>query len=564
MLTSAAPVTEAVIHVYDALANQAVRHILQELNILDELENHIYVNSSIFNPSKSFDQNKNAILVENKLVCTYDMKHPSTGLTYDTTDVGMHMDAVRHRRDVMSRYPILRDAQHNITLYDSLLPFNITLNCELYYRDFNRAHEVVDRFFLRFNRGDLLAIPNLSYNFPVPKKILNTLWALASTLGVSKECFPMWVKQYSNGQIERLVSTVAKDRRYEWVVKRTVFESLTKIDYDLGEPEKQGMDNAETHLIRFTATFHSSRPSVMYVDYPIIINNTLVPSEIVEVDTSYQKNLYEYLEHPNRFLDPVYQHGKFLTYQPVRNPWYDDWKIDIYSSQHAHFHTLPIFIGAFTFDLPECKTCPCESESSKLPFKHHCTCWRNPYESPYEDQYECPYDNPYDVPEFHNPDCKNCPYGKTLHDPFEPRECSPYDPEEEPCPCYCWKQATTNLNIANDLDMYQLRPKVLDYFKDRKEKALNIESIYNIAVFQDDRQVNPELLQFDGTVLKVPNRLGSNHIYRLVIGYTPYRKVDSDIAWRQGYDPDHPDRVELYRHPFCFLDALITTHRQGV
>ena len=107
MLTSAAPVTEAVIHVYDKLANQAVRHILQEVGILDELENHIYVNSAIFNPSKSFDQNKNAILVENKLVCTYDMKHPSTGLVYDMTDVETHMDAVMHRRDKMSRYPIL-------------------------------------------------------------------------------------------------------------------------------------------------------------------------------------------------------------------------------------------------------------------------------------------------------------------------------------------------------------------------------------------------------------------------------------------------------------------------
>lgn len=561
MLTSAAVVTEAAYHVYNALANQASRHILQELGILEDLENRIYINSAIYNPSKSSDQNRNAILVEDKFVCTYDMRHPSTGLVYDMTDVDMHMDAVRHRRDKMSRYPILRDAQHGITLYDSLLPFNITLNCELHLRDYIKAHEIVDRFFLRFNRGELMAIPNLSYDFPVPKKILNTLWALASTLGVAKECFPEWIKQYSNGQIERIVSTSAKNTRYEWVVKRTVFESLTKIDYDLGEPEKQGMDNAETHMIRFTCTFHSSRPSVMYVDYPIIMNNTLVPSEIVEVDTSYQKNLYEYLEHPNRFLDPVYQFEKFLTYQPVRNPWYDNWEIDLHHSQHAHFHTLPIFIGAFTMDIPECGSCPCESESSKLPFKHHCRCERNPYEPPDEDLYTCPYDDPYNVPEYHNPDCLNCPYGKTIHDPLEPRECNPDAPTEEPCPCWCWKHATTNLNIVDDLDMYKLRQRLLNYFNDRKEKALLMESVYNISVFQDDRQVNPELLQFDGTTLKVPNRLGSDHIYRLVIGYTPYRKVDSDIAWKQGYDPENPNKVELYRHPFCFLDVLITTQR---
>lgn len=560
MLTSAAVVTEAAYHVYMVLANQAARHILQEIGILEDLDNRIYINSAIYNPSKSSDQNKNAILVEDKFVCTFDMKHPSTGLVYDMTDVDMHMDAVRHRRDKMSRYPILRDEQHNITLYDSLLPFNITLNCELHLRDYIKAHEIVDRFFLRFNRGELLAIPNLSYDFPVPQKILTTLWALASTLGVAKECFPQWVKQYSNDQIERIVSTSAKNTRYEWVVKRRVFESLIKIDYDLGEPEKQGMDNAETHMIRFTCTFHSSRPSVMYVDYPIIINNTLVPSDIVEVDTSYQKNLYEYLEHPNRFLDPVYQFEKFLTYQPVRNPWYDDWKIDQYNSQHAHFNTLPIFIGAFTLDIPECETCPCGEECAHLPTQHECHCWRNPYD---EEGVMCIYHNPYDAPIKHSPDCRHCPYGKKIHDPFEPRRCYE-DTGEEPCPCYCWRFSTTNINIVNDLDMYKLRPRLVNYFKDRKEKALLVESIYNITVFQDDRQINPALLQFDGTTLKVPNRLGSDHIYRLVIGYTPYRKVDSDIAWRQGYDPEDPNKVEKYCHPFCFLDALIITQRQGV
>ena len=119
----------------------------------------------------------------------------------------------------------------------------------------------------------------------------------------------------------------------------------------------------------------------------------------------------------------------------------------------------------------------------------------------------------------------------------------------------------TSIDLSKDLDMYKLRPRLLNYFKNRGEDALLAESVYNVLVFRDNTQVNPDLLEFDGTTLKVPNRLGSNHIYRLVIGYTPYRKVDSAIAWRQGYDPEHPDRVELYKHPFCFLDALIIAQK---
>ena len=565
MLTSAAVVTEAAYHVYMVLANQVARYILQELGLLEELDNRIYVNSNIYNPSKSSDQNNNAILVENKFVCTFDMKHPVTGLVYDMTEAQMHMDAVRHRRDKKSRYPILHVAQHNITLYDSLLPFDITLNCELYFRDYIKAHEVVDRFFLRFNRGDLITLPNLSYDFPVPFKILKTLWALASTLGVDKQCFGHWIEQYSNGNIKRIESTSAKNKRYEWVVDRKVFESLVKIDYDLGEPEKQGMDNAETHMIRFTATLHSSRPSVLYVDYPIIVNNTLVPSEIVEVDTSYQKNLYEYLENPNRFLDPVYQFEKFLTYQPVRNPWYDDWTFDLYHSQPACYGTIPIFIGAFTLDEPECKECPCDGEGSHLPYPPHgCCCPDDP--DPYDpyDPYG-PYDpyDPQDIPKEHHPDCAHCRYNKVQYDPFKQPRKVPINHPTNPraCPCYCGNQAMTKIDLSKDLDMYRLRPRLLKYFKNRGADALLAESVYNVLVFRDNTQVNPDLLEFDGTVLKVSNRLGSNHIYRLMIGYTPYRKVDSAIAWRQGYDPEHPDRVELYKHPFSFLDALIIAEK---
>jgi hypothetical protein len=113
--------------------------------------------------------------------------------------------------------------------------------------------------------------------------------------------------------------------------------------------------------------------------------------------------------------------------------------------------------------------------------------------------------------------------------------------------------------------MYQLKPRLLRYFKDRKEAALLAESVYHVLVFQDDRQVNPELLEFDGEVIKVPNRLGSDHTYRVVIGYTPPRKVDSSMAWKQGYDPYDPCKIEIYKHPFFFfLDVIIVPQRKGV
>ena len=67
-----------------------------------------------------------------------------------------------------------------------------------------------------------------------------------------------------------------------------VFEALIKIDYDQSEPEKEGAQQSETLGVNFTLTLQCSRPSVLYVDYPLVINNTLVPEEVIHVDTTYQ------------------------------------------------------------------------------------------------------------------------------------------------------------------------------------------------------------------------------------------------------------------------------------
>ena len=521
MLTTAVQCTEIVTHIYSLLANQASRFILQELGVLEHLDNHIYINSTLHNPSKSYDQNLSPILVEDKFTCVFDIKHTSMGLVWDNNTTSMHMDATRHRRDGYSRIPLLVDKKHGIVLYDSVLPMNIPMNCTLSFRDYTRAHEVIDRFHLRFNKGEMLTVTNLSYDFPLPLEILRTLWALASTAGISKKCFPEWIKQYSNGNIKRIVTKGLNKNHVEWVVKRQVFEALIKIEYDMGEPEKEGVQQSETLGLSFNATLHCTRPSVLYVDYPIIINNTLVPESVIKVDTSYQRELYRFLQHPSLAMDPAYQGIKFRAGGPARNPWYDNWELPKINTLHGGLHSLPFFIGAFTLDLPECDKCPCPKRKGD----------HTPYDE-YSNTCEC--GTPYDDGE--NTGC---------------------------CPCYCG-HSTTDINIVEDLDMYRITDKLLKYYQEGKENCLNVENIYNIAVFVDNVQMDKSLLQFDGTILKVSNALGPNHIYRLVLSYTPPRAVDQCMAKVQGDNPFNPLPEQYYRHPFLFyMDCIIVPKKEG-
>ena len=106
------------------------------------------------------------------------------------------------------------------------------------------------------------------------------------------------------------------------------------------------------------------------------------------------------------------------------------------------------------------------------------------------------------------------------------------------CPCYCQKIATTDIDLDTDLDMYKLSDKVKLFFRMKKRKALLVESVYNITVYIDNMMMNPDDLEFDGRVLKVPHKFGTDHIYRMVISYTPRRKMEtSQHTSIQGYDP---------------------------
>ena len=91
-----------------------------------------------------------------------------------------------------------------------------------------------------------------------------------------------------------------------------------------------------------------------------------------------------------------------------------------------------------------------------------------------------------------------------------------------------------------------------------------IEDIYNIAVYADNTQMDKSMLQFDGTVLKVSNALGPNHIYRLVLSKTRPRKVDGIMADIQGDDPFQPIGPQAYQFPWLeLLPLVIAVKKEG-
>lgn len=434
MLVYNTSVEEAITHVYDVLASQVCRQMIQELGLTSLFENKIYINSFVRGPSKSHDHStKRPILNESNFKCDIKYNVNPFSLKWDSTIPGQHLDPMHHRRDTLNVKPLLYHPDANVQVIERYIPCNLELSCSMTFLDRVKAMDVMTRLATRYAKGELIMVNNLMYNYKLPHDVLVRLKALSSILGVENVDFINWLKQFSDNQIGVVFSRRQKNRTKEIVVKKNIFEALSSVAYDHNQPTtKSRGTSSETNSIEFNVVVQFARINLVYLKYPIIVNNTFVPEELVATNLRNSTGpILHKLKHPYLRVDAFRRTQLMSTKQPVRNPWYDDWTIPRGSLEYQYNYN-PFFIGAFTFDNPED-----------------------------EDGY-------------------------------------------------------TEIDL-NDLDMYALVPKVLEYYTTQPERAISEYGPYRLSVYQGDTLVTPSFLSMENGILKIPNSLAQNKEHRVVL-----------------------------------------------
>lgn len=452
MLVYSSTVSEVLTHVYNTLAGQVSRKIISDMGLTEYLGNRIYIRSDYLGASRSNNTNQLPILHENAFQCNIKYSANPFGLKWDSTTPGQHMDPALHRRDNMVVDPLFYEPLHNILLTERYLPCNIELECSFTFLDKVVAFDVMSKFLSTYVRGELLMVNNLSYDYKLPMDVLSRLHTLGQLINIPRGHHMEWLKKYSNDKIQRIVSTRSANRHAEIVVKKDIWETLTAIDYTPDQPAVQGMGiSHNTVVMNFTATLQFGRVNMLYLKYPLVVNNVLVPDALVPVvRTEAFGRIIRYLEHPYRYLDSLYQEYKFLQNKPVRQPWYDDWYVPR-CTLHNALTIKPFFIGVVTLDMPQ---------------------------------------NTIDL-----------------------------------------TGTYTEIDLTKDLDQYALAPKVLSYFDKYKSSVLDVSSEYSVSVFVDDTQVSSSILEFDGKILRIPNTLGHERIYRVVLANRPNGALTNNNPW---------------------------------
>ena len=360
MLISSSTISENIIHVWKPLADQMSRRVLQDLGILQYMENHIYVDSSYTGPSKSWRdiQSRHAILNEPGMYVNVKFNATPLGLKWDVTNPGQHMDPAIHRRDTMVENPLFYDPKTGVHIIEREQPCMMELECGLCFTDRVLAFDAVTRLMSTYVRGGLFSVTDLKYDYKFPLQLLTDLYTIGRMSGTPKGQVLDWIKRCSHGKMDLITNIHNPGKHKEMIVHREMYEVLAAIDYNADEPTTQSVGtSADTITLSFNITLQFGRVNMLYLKYPIVINNNLVPESLVYVPKSdAYTRLITLLKHPILAYDGQYQAQKHILRQPVRLPWYDNWMLPD-NSRHTFEHAEPFLIGVFTLDNTACDDC---------------------------------------------------------------------------------------------------------------------------------------------------------------------------------------------------------------
>jgi len=453
MLSFTTTIDELVTHIHYPVASQVARYLLKELGLLEYMGNKIYINSVFHSPSRSSSEVRRVILNEPGFTATVRLHTNPTGTRWEMLNVSQAMDARIVRRDTLHPFPILQDKDNFIYLAEKYLPCGIEMECRLQFVDKTTAYDVMTRMYSTIGNNNFVVPINLSYNYRIPMPMLRSLWHLAYLTGIKKEEFVPWLQAKSNNQISKLVGKNKRSRAMELVVNKHQFESYVATEYSSDEPEIQTAGtSADKIILSFTTYVQFARTNLLYLEYPIVVNNRLVPESMVTVPRDNRFTPFVKLaRYGYSDIDTALQASKLLLKNPVHSPWYDVWSVPT-TSPHGFYRAIPFYIGVFTLD--EVK----------------CACGK-------PDGLCC------------------CPPGRT------------------------------SIDIV-DLDKYRLSDTVLSYFKENKDKCLDVGAKYNITVFADNTLIDKKSITFDGTTFSISNSFGKRRIYRFVIAKTPEQPTE--------------------------------------
>lgn len=361
-LSLARVVSESMIHIIEPIADQSLRFVIGRLGLSGLME-EIQIVSDFRDVSKATDDNKNAKLIDYRVRAKLNPSVNPTNNKWDgyktAIDLGngnaivRQEDVTRKKRpwtgnDFTGRdYSIFHDEDLFVDITEWNVGSTLSMEVKMDFHDLTPAQDALSAIFATFTNGDMVGYVPVQYDYPIPEDIQLVLKKIywMSDMEKSNEAYAEWLNKKSIGFLSWNTNRNNVNVR-ELVGLKNNTQALFLIECSQDQPEVGN----NRFTVNFNLTVQYSRTNRLIMDYPIIINNQLIPFDYVPCTKEERQMNRGPFMWQNSAVN-LYWHQQYKRDNPIpaMYPWWDKWELP-YHSIIAKKGFRPIFIAAITLD----------------------------------------------------------------------------------------------------------------------------------------------------------------------------------------------------------------------
>lgn len=361
-LSLARVVSESMIHIIEPIADQSLRFVIGRLGLSGLME-EIQIVSDFRDVSKATDDNKNAKLIDYRVRAKLNPSVNPTNNKWDgyktAIDLGngnaivRQEDVTRKKRpwtgnDFTGRdYSIFHDEDLFVDITEWNVGSTLSMEVKMDFHDLTPAQDALSAIFATFTNGDMVGYVPVQYDYPIPEDIQLVLKKIywMSDMEKSNEAYAEWLNKKSIGFLSWNTNRNNINVR-ELVGLKNNTQALFLIECSQDQPEVGN----NRFTVNFNLTVQYSRTNRLIMDYPIIINNQLLPFDYVPCTKEERQMNRGPFMWQNSAVN-LYWHQQYKCDNPIpaMYPWWDKWELP-YHSIIAKKGFRPIFIAAITLD----------------------------------------------------------------------------------------------------------------------------------------------------------------------------------------------------------------------
>lgn len=338
--------------IIEPISEQIIRNIIKELSLTNFFKDNIYINSDYLTGSKTNDSELIPVLQKDRIDCDVTYIQDPNKNKWETSSIRHGIEYGIGLSDIQNLQVLFNDKNIKSTIYEHTSPCTISINCTISCLERSNASSIYTTLVNTLGGSEPTIPMNVFYNYLVPDPVMYLIgyFYLLSNI---KNTVPFidYIKIKSNNLINYEVNKNISKQKYGYIINKSEIELLVENTINDDKPQPVKNNKSTNHYtISFTLNAQFSKPNIIYMTYPIIINNQLVDSQFLPDNILERKDIYEHTSHPYIALKHGMEESKIIYNENIfRCPFYDNFKIPNTFLDMLGF--VPFYMGATPIEL---------------------------------------------------------------------------------------------------------------------------------------------------------------------------------------------------------------------